>query len=214
MSDRPSVIGVVGPRGYARDLIEAVLSHYQASVVVPVNGSSEDATVGCAVLVEPGVEDWEVGRSLGVPIVLVMPRPDDDVAVVDAIRLGADAIVGYEESGVELMATIAAVVAGDTRLTPRQVRLLAERSRSDVLPARDIRLTARETQILDSIRRGESVKQTARELGISGKTVENLQHRMFRKLGVHSRAHALARAYQLSLLGPIPIARVEEVQWN
>jgi DNA-binding NarL/FixJ family response regulator len=214
MSDYPATVGVVGPRGYARDLIEAVLQHHEVPFAVPSDRSSGDANVDCAVLVEPGAEDWELARSLGVPMVLVMARPEDDVTVVDAVRLGADAIVGYEESGVELTATIAAVVAGDTRLTPRQVRLLAERSRSDVLPARDVRLTARETQILDSIRRGGSVKQTARELGISGKTVENLQYRMFRKLGVHSRAHALARAYQLSLLAPIPIARQDLVQWS
>ena len=40
-------------------------------------------------------------------------------------------------------------------------------------------LTPREHQILHSIDRGESVKQTARALGISPKTVENLQSRLF-----------------------------------
>jgi DNA-binding CsgD family transcriptional regulator len=55
-------------------------------------------------------------------------------------------------------------------------------------------LTVRERQILASIDRGESVKQTARALGISARTVENLQHRLFRRLGVRNRAEAVAAA--------------------
>jgi DNA-binding CsgD family transcriptional regulator len=44
------------------------------------------------------------------------------------------------------------------------------------------------------------VKQTARTLGIAMKTVENLQSRMFRKLGARNRAHAVTIAHRLGLL--------------
>jgi DNA-binding CsgD family transcriptional regulator len=44
------------------------------------------------------------------------------------------------------------------------------------------------------------VKQTAHTLGISVKTVESLQGRMFRKLGIRNRTQALVVAYGLGLV--------------
>ena len=67
-------------------------------------------------------------------------------------------------------------------------------------PAGQPSLTPREIDILASIDRGEVVKQTARQLGISEKTVQNIQSRLFRKLGARNRAQAVARAHELGLL--------------
>lgn len=61
-------------------------------------------------------------------------------------------------------------------------------------------LTVRETQILRSIASGDTVRQTARSLGIAVKTVENTQARLFRKLGTGTRAAALAQALELGLV--------------
>lgn len=58
-------------------------------------------------------------------------------------------------------------------------------------------LTPRDRDILDSIDRGESVKQTAYALGISMKTVENLQATLYRKLGVRNRVQAVAMAHAI-----------------
>lgn len=65
-------------------------------------------------------------------------------------------------------------------------------------------LTAREHDILTSIGRSLTIRQTARRLGIAVKTVENTQVHLFRKLGVHSRAEALAAAHTLGLLRSDP----------
>lgn len=62
------------------------------------------------------------------------------------------------------------------------------------------RLSPLEAQILASITRGESMKQAARALGISEKTVENLQRRLHLELGARTRAQAVARAHALGLL--------------
>lgn len=64
----------------------------------------------------------------------------------------------------------------------------------------ELALTPREKEILISISRGHATKQTARLLGISIRTVENLQSNMFKKLRVHSRAAALVAAHDLGLL--------------
>ena len=62
-------------------------------------------------------------------------------------------------------------------------------------------LTSRERDILKSIASGDTVRQTARTLGIAQKTVENIQARLFRKLGVHNRSGAIASAHSLGLMG-------------
>lgn len=64
----------------------------------------------------------------------------------------------------------------------------------------ELALTPREREILMAIRQGQTTKQTARQLGISVRTVENLQGNLFRKLRVHSRAAAVAAAHHLGLL--------------
>jgi DNA-binding NarL/FixJ family response regulator len=64
----------------------------------------------------------------------------------------------------------------------------------------ELALTPREKEILISVSRGHATKQTARQLGISIRTVENLQSNLFRKLRVHSRAAALVAAHDLGLL--------------
>lgn len=64
----------------------------------------------------------------------------------------------------------------------------------------ELTLTPREKEILTSISLGHATKQTARLLGISIRTVENLQSNLFRKLRVHSRAAALIAAHDLGLL--------------
>jgi DNA-binding NarL/FixJ family response regulator len=61
-------------------------------------------------------------------------------------------------------------------------------------------LTARECDILRSIATGHTVRQTARQLGIAEKTVENTQGHLFRKLGARNRAGALSAAHALGLL--------------
>jgi DNA-binding NarL/FixJ family response regulator len=83
------------------------------------------------------------------------------------------------------------------------VRALFGPSRSDSAEGWrrwELTLTPREKEILASISRGHATKQTARLLGISIRTVENLQSNLFRKLRVHSRAAALVAAHDLGLI--------------
>jgi DNA-binding CsgD family transcriptional regulator len=61
-------------------------------------------------------------------------------------------------------------------------------------------LTRREREILAAIGSGHTTRQTASELGISARTVENLQGALFRKLRVHTRTAALVAARDLRLI--------------
>jgi DNA-binding CsgD family transcriptional regulator len=61
-------------------------------------------------------------------------------------------------------------------------------------------LTERETEVLQLIAEGLTTKDVSVQLGISPKTVENYKQHMFSKLGVQSRAHAVAVGTRLGLL--------------
>jgi DNA-binding NarL/FixJ family response regulator len=185
---------LLGAQGLRRELLAAWLR----SGGIPVeDGPAAEVTI----LAEPTDSDWVNAAATEQPIVLLSCAPVDEARAVDAVLRGADAVI-HADGDVQLLAEILqSVVHGGTVLEPGQAHAVAQVARSTTLarPAPP-RLTSREQEILRSIERGESVKQTARALGISSKTVENLQSRLFRKLGVRNRAHAITRAHTLSLL--------------
>jgi DNA-binding NarL/FixJ family response regulator len=61
-------------------------------------------------------------------------------------------------------------------------------------------LTARENDVLDLLTRGLGPVEIARELAISPKTVATHVEHIYAKLGVHTRAQAVAKALQLALV--------------
>jgi len=63
-----------------------------------------------------------------------------------------------------------------------------------------IRLTRRQAQLLDCVRRGMSSKETARALFLSEGTVNNGITAAMRALEVTSRSHAVAKSLELGLL--------------
>jgi DNA-binding CsgD family transcriptional regulator len=67
--------------------------------------------------------------------------------------------------------------------------------------ALDSRLTAREREVLALLGDGVSQVDIAAQLVISPKTVAAHIDRILHKLGVHSRAQAVAVAYRDGLLG-------------
>jgi DNA-binding NarL/FixJ family response regulator len=194
---------LLGANGTLRDLVAALLSIQNINVAVastegfePSPADAENPPV--LVLVEPGRPEWQVaGRHPG-RVVLVSGRELGDDEAVKAVLEGADAVLHADLSPRDLAASVAAVCQGDTVLSPSQLRRLVKTARERRAPAQS--LTPREIEILASVERGESVKQTARALGITPKTVENLQGRLFRKLGARNRAHAVILAHRSGLL--------------
>jgi len=61
-------------------------------------------------------------------------------------------------------------------------------------------LTARESEILNTISRGFSYAETAQMLGISVGTVHTFLKRIYRKLAVHSKTEAVFEASRLGLI--------------
>ena len=196
---------LLGSTGTVRDLVGAVLA-LQGVAVQLVDGHAALHAVAdpdtVLVLVAPAEEDWDIARRAGRPMVLVPETHLDDDERLAAVLRGADAVVHTDASPLDLAEAVAAVRRGETLLDPLTARRLAGAARAGQNAATaEMHLTPREAAILASVERGESVKQTARTLGIAMKTVENLQSRMFRKLGARNRAHAVTIAHRLGLLG-------------
>jgi DNA-binding NarL/FixJ family response regulator len=201
----PTVL--LGATGTVRDLVAAVLSLQGVAVTLADGDDALDAAIdsdAILVLVSPGPEDWDTARRAARPVVLVSEVHLGADDRLNAVLRGADAIVHTDASPVELAEAVAAVRRGETIVDPLSARRLAAAARTGLVTASaELRLTPRELSILESVERGESVKQTARSLGIAMKTVENLQSRMFRKLGARNRAHAVTIAHRLGLLDSV-----------
>lgn len=182
VDERP--VAVLGPNRLIADIIGSVIGDLPADAL-PI-----------AVLVDPHMEHWHaVGDR---PAIAVLSEPSD-VAVLEAIRRGANAVIDSHAVLTELPRLVTIVRGGGVVLTPHQAQLVVTAFRSGA--GRDsISLTRRETDIIRSVMAGDSVKQTAIRLGIAQKTVENLQRRLFRKLDVRNRAQAVARVHELGLL--------------
>jgi two-component system, NarL family, nitrate/nitrite response regulator NarL len=192
---------VVGPSALMQDALERLLSH--GGITVHGDLAAEDDGPSVVVLVDPTDDHWEAARASSAPIVVVVDHEPSDGEVVAKVMQGADAVLHADSRPESLFAAVALVGGGGTELTPVQSRTLAALARSAVREP-SVALTRREAEIIESIARGQSVKQTAISLGISAKTVENLQGRLFRKLGVRNRAQAVAQSHALGLLSPSP----------
>jgi DNA-binding NarL/FixJ family response regulator len=88
-----------------------------------------------------------------------------------------------------------------------RLRRLLERSR-EVAPAHAIDLSEREIEILQLIAEGWPAAEVAQRLFIARKTVSSHVERIFAKLGVHTRAQAVAIAYEAGLIRVEPWNRV------
>ena len=160
-----------------------------------------DAPSGAvAVVLEPDDATWELVARAGLRAVLITDAETDDHAVVDAVHRGAYGILGSDCSTDELISAVRSVASHGSALSPTHARAVVDALRRRTRPETPVAITGRERQILDAIADGESVKQTARRLGVSPRTIDNTQRVLFLKLGVRNRAHAVSRAHELGLL--------------
>lgn len=153
-----------------------------------------------AVLVAPDDAVWTQLRNLDVPGVLLADDAPEGTALIDAVACGLHGVVPSTCEADELAAMLRRVGGGDSGLSTVQLRAAVDGLRRTSNVPDTIDLSPREREIVESIDRGESVKQTAHRLGISPRTVDNTQRILFRKLSARNRAQAVARAHALGLI--------------
>ncbi len=131
-------------------------------------------------------------------VVVLSPAPDREI-VLRALRAGASGLLGKDQSPEGLERALRALFRGEAPL-PRQLAtvLVDEVRREDrrrelaaLVPDRD-HLTPRQLEILKMLAGGASTVGVATELFLSVETVRWHIKSILRKLGVNSRADAIA----------------------
>jgi DNA-binding NarL/FixJ family response regulator len=134
----------------------------------------------------------ELGDDL--PVVLVSGERTDPLDTASGLLLGADDYISKPFCPDELLARL-------RRLLPRETGARAAMQ----LPGRGVgELTPREREVLRLLADGLAQREIARALVISEKTVETHIQRTLSKLGVHSRAQAVALAHRERLVDDEP----------
>jgi DNA-binding NarL/FixJ family response regulator len=202
-----------GQPGLALDQVARLLvTSYQPFVLVREHGPMSRSHWArwhrgpiVATVVDPEPPDWQLVSDLGVPAILVHSKPLGPAELADALASGASSLVAADTIDDHFLSVLRMASQGYLVVDSMPMRPLigAVRARWDQqMPgSSDLpELTARESDILRLGAQGYSIRQTARVLGIAPKTVENVQTRLFRKLGVRNRAGALAVADAFGLL--------------
>ncbi|MFC4375054.1 response regulator [Nocardia halotolerans] len=129
------------------------------------------------------------------PHVLVLTTYDTDADITRAIEAGATGYLLKAEQPEELFAAVHAAATGRSALSaPVAARVLAKMRNPGPT------LTARELDILGQLAQGLGNREIARALHISEATVKTHLGRIYDKLGVDTRAAAVAVAGELRLL--------------
>jgi DNA-binding NarL/FixJ family response regulator len=144
---------------------------------------------------EPGTERPDLGIYGGSqPIVVVFIRRPADSDVMALLRAGA--LVHGEFTRVDLIAAVNGARRGDAYLSPTVATAAVHYIRRPLQlasdPGRTSTLSGSDCELLDLLATGASNLAIARHLGVATQTVRNRVSVVYGKLGVHSRAEAVA----------------------
>lgn len=125
---------------------------------------------------------------------------DDDVALLDGLRLGAKGYLLKDVSLATLTEAIRLVAQGGTMISPVVTERLLRGLKAAHLPTShgygEARLTQRETEILRLMTGGYSNREIASALRLSEGTVKNHVSNILGKLGVRDRTRAVLKAIE------------------
>ena len=135
--------------------------------------------------------------------VIILTTFNEDELMLRGLQAGARGYLLKDTGRSTLFDTIRAASRGETLLKPEiMARVLAQKNAPQTKSKSDstFNLTEREYEVLESVARGERSKEVAAHLGISERTVKAHLASIYNKLGVDSRAAAIAVAAQNGLL--------------
>lgn len=123
--------------------------------------------------------------------VVMLTAGEAPAQVAEAVGMGAQGYLAKDASPQEIAAVLAALSADE----PVGAALPQQRK------AADPGLTEREQQVLRGMSEGLSNAQIGKELFLSEDTVKTHARRLFRKLEVCDRGHAVAEGFRRGLIG-------------
>ncbi len=209
--DRPITILLVDDHTMMREGTRRLLEEDSTLVVVGEASDGEEALVRNQELAPhvvildismKGMNGFNAARSLlaqsSPPALLILTAYDQVAYVQTMLKLGVKGYWLKSARGSEIRQAVHEVAAGKRSLDPEVRRLLI--AHEDSAPASTEPLTNRETAVLQLIVQGARNSEIAQRLHIAVKTVETHLTSIYSKLGVQSRAEAIALAQRQGLL--------------
>jgi DNA-binding NarL/FixJ family response regulator len=134
--------------------------------------------------------------------ILILSMHDHARYVVEAVKVGVHGYLLKDAGAEELRKAVAAIQRGTQYFSPGVISHLGAAVRQQPGEAfADVnRLTKRERQVLVNIARGRTNKETARDLGISTRTVETHRESLMRKVDIKTVAGLTRLALEAGLL--------------
>lgn len=131
--------------------------------------------------------------------ILVSSMHDEDLYAERALQVGAMGYINKQESCQRIVEGIRSVIDGRIYLSERMANRLLSRvagrhPENEVSPVDA--LTNRELQVFEMLGQGNSVREIARRLHLSPKTVERYRENLKHKLGLSSASELLRHATQ------------------
>lgn len=145
-----------------------------------------------------GAEATAALRALDAPPeVLVLTTYDTESDILRALEAGARGYLLKDAPPDELFGGIRATARGETVLAPSVAATLVRRTTPGAST-----ITDREVEVLELLSRGLGNKEMARELFVSQATVKSHLSHIYTKLGVDTRAGAVAVAIERRIIRP------------
>ena len=153
----------------------------------------------CDLRLGDGIDGVETTRRLRAldpaPAVVILTTFDRDVEILRAVEAGAAGYLLKDARSGEITSAIRRAAAGEIVLSPELTARMVQ-----VMRAPRVRLTDREIEVLGLLETGASNREIAKTLFVTEATVKTHLVHLFDKLGVDSRARAVAVARERGLL--------------
>lgn len=121
---------------------------------------------------------------------------DDDARIFDSICAGADGYMLKNTSPLQLVNALQEVMNGGAPMSPFVAQKVFQYFRQQKTDAEQFNLTARETEILELLVKGNSYKMIADKSNVSIDTVKKHLQNIYHKLHVNCGTEAVAKALQ------------------
>jgi NarL family two-component system response regulator LiaR len=212
----PLRVIVADDDAFARRLIKGALRNAGMTVVAEAGSGREAVELGLHYrpdvivmdVVMPGLDGILATRKIlegnSSQLVVVLTGASEEEFGLLALRAGAVGFLSKEITIDALPQVLVAVRNGEAGISRAMTRRLIERFQEgpdDSSGLRPIKspLTAREWEVIELLELGHSTEQVADTLVLSPETVRSHLKNLMRKLGVHSRADALAAVERLRM---------------
>jgi DNA-binding NarL/FixJ family response regulator len=190
---------VVGEAGDASEALKQVLEHHPDLILLDIS--------------MPGMSSFEAARLIeehcaGTRIVYLTMHEDREY-LMQALRSGASGYLLKDTPAPHLLQALRDVHRGERVLSPRMLRQLEDAgdgSQPPRLRPNRTTLTPREREVMKLLAEGNTVRQTASQLGVSIKTVEAHKFNLMRKLDIHNKAQLVTLAIRKKIVSaPVPM---------